>query len=78
VPRVGWVERKRNPSSSCNGLDGFREKLNPSYGIAAARLSELSRPDHLPYWNTPYASIALQCGANTLDSDAKDVKIGAE
>jgi hypothetical protein len=43
-----------------------------------ARLSELSSPDHLPYWNTPYAPIALQCGGNTLDSTTKDVKIAFE
>jgi hypothetical protein len=43
-----------------------------------ARLSELSAPDHLPYWHTPYASIALQCGGNALDSTAKDVKIARE
>jgi hypothetical protein len=75
---VGWVERKQNPSSSCNGLDGFREQLNPSYGIAPATLSELSRPDHLPYWHTPYAPMTLQCGANALDSAARHVKIAVK
>jgi hypothetical protein len=43
-----------------------------------ARLSELSLPDHLPYWHTPYAPVALQCGGNALDSAAKDVKIAHE
>jgi hypothetical protein len=47
VPRVGLVERQRNPSKGHEG-DGFRKKLNPSHasdwfhGIALlAQLSQL-------------------------------------
>src|SRR5579859_4970227 len=35
---VGWVGRKRNPSTSCakrRGHDGFRQGLNPSYEACA-------------------------------------------
>jgi hypothetical protein len=32
---VGWVERQRYPSISYRDVDGFREGLNPSYGLRA-------------------------------------------
>src|SRR5229473_1108884 len=33
---VGWVERQRYPSNSVRHVDGFREGLNPSYGLPKA------------------------------------------
>ncbi len=32
---AGWVERQRYPSNSFRDVDGFREGLNPSYGLRA-------------------------------------------